>query len=361
MHTVYEKCINKTCYNIGDMMIEKFLIDRKNIIEDSKRSKNILDVQKIINNIKEEKNTEKIVIDFTEYNPLHNGHKYCLDFGKNHGIFISVIPGPLERSGRGVPYLVDRHVRAEMAVRAGADIVVEGPPMGIMGSGQYMQCLIKMFYSLNGDIIPRGYIKEGIMEKVINSINSKNHIKIKPYNISCIESGEKLGEKLEIDNYVIASMSYTMYKLKEKLKNWGPEFKFIERIEGISGTKIRQGVMSGNFDSIKHMLPETTLEIFKSFGTDILDFVLERNEHRVLETVNSHNLEDYVSKNIAERLNEKEHYNSISEVKLQIPIGFSKNHIERTISKLEARIDRDTVSRYIENYPSKIRILKIKE
>jgi len=338
--------------------IKSFEKDRNLIIEDSKNSKNnIVEVQKAIETLKDEKNAKNVVVDFTEYNPLHNGHKYCMDFGKREGLFISVIPGPLERSGRGIPYLVNRYIRSEMALLAGADLVVEGPPMGIMGSGQYMQCLIKIFSALNGDIIPRGYIEEETMERVINSINNGNHIKIKPYNISCIETREKLGEKLEIDNYVIASMSYTIYKLKENFPKWNPKFKFIERIEGISGTKIREGVFNNNFESIKHMLPITTIDVFKNFGDNLSEIILKRNEEMVLDTVNNFDLNKYLPENISEKLNEKEYYESIEEIKEYIPRGFSKNNIERTISKLEARIEKETISKYIENYPANLRIL----
>ena len=102
----------------------------------------------------------KIIADFTEYSPLHIGHKHCMDQAKNQvpeGIFVAVVPGPLERSGRGIPYIMTREARAETAVAAGADIVIEGPPMGIMGSGQYSLCLAKTFMAIDADYIPRGY------------------------------------------------------------------------------------------------------------------------------------------------------------------------------------------------------------
>ena len=50
-----------------------------------------------------------------------------------------------------------REARAETAVAVGADIVIEEPPMGVMGSGQYSLCLAKTFMALDADYIPRGY------------------------------------------------------------------------------------------------------------------------------------------------------------------------------------------------------------
>ena len=101
-----------------------------------------------------------LVADFTEYNPLHNGHFHCMKTAKHmfpESLFVAIVPGLFERSGRGIPYILPRELRAEMAISVGADVVVEGPPMGIMGSGQYSLCLCKMFKSLNTDHIPRGY------------------------------------------------------------------------------------------------------------------------------------------------------------------------------------------------------------
>lgn len=99
-----------------------------------------------------------LVSDFTEYNPLHNGHFHCMKTAKSmfpKSLFVAIVPGLFERSGRGIPYILPREIRAEIAISVGADIVVEGPPMGIMGSGQYSLCLCKMFQALNTDYIPR--------------------------------------------------------------------------------------------------------------------------------------------------------------------------------------------------------------
>ncbi|HNS25227.1 MAG TPA: nucleotidyltransferase family protein, partial [Methanobacteriaceae archaeon] len=48
-----------------------------------------------------------LLADFTEYNPLHKGHLHCLLEAKKavpEGIFVAVVPGLFERSGRGLPY-----------------------------------------------------------------------------------------------------------------------------------------------------------------------------------------------------------------------------------------------------------------
>jgi len=347
-----------------DKVLKNFLKDREEIIKySSKRDERSIEkFKKMLMELKEEKKVN-IVADYTEYNPLHLGHKYCLSRGKEKGLFISVLPGPLERSGRGVPYLVDRYIRAEMAIRAGADIVIEGPPMGIMGSGQYMECIVKMFHTIGVDIIPRGYIRDSNMEKIIDLINRGYHISVKPYRVSCIETGEYICEKLEIDNYVIASLSYTIYKLNKKYNlNFNPKFLFVERLEGISGSKIRECVYKGRFQEIREMIPETTLEVLEEYSKgDIESIILKRFEDRILETVNEYSLEKYIPKNIGEVLEKNRPYKSVEEIKETIPQGFSKHFKERIISRLECRIEKDIISEYIKNYPPKIKILSINE
>ncbi|MBW9223682.1 nucleotidyltransferase family protein [Methanothermococcus sp. SCGC AD-155-E23] len=345
-----------------DKALKNFLRDREEVVRYSSErdEKSIEKFKRILMEIKEERDT-KIVADYTEYNPLHLGHKYCLRRGKEEGLFISVLPGPLERSGRGVPYLVDRYIRAEMAIRAGADIVVEGPPLGIMGSGQYMECIVKMFHTLGVEVIPRGYIKNPSMERIIELINKGYHIKVKPYRISCIETGEFICEKLEIDNYIIASLSYTMYKLNRRYGlNFHPRFLFVERLEGISGSKIREYIYSGRFQEIRDMVPETTLEVLEEYsGGDIEGIILKRFEDRILETANEYPLERYVPRHIAEVLERNRPYRSLEEIREAIPQGFSRHLRERILSRLECRIESDVISNYIRNYPSKIRILAI--
>ena len=105
-----------------------------------------------------------------EYNPLHNGHFHCMKTAKDmfpDSLFVAVVPGLFERSGRGIPYILPREVRAEIAISVGADIVVEGPPMGIMGSGQYSLCLCKTFKAMNTDFIPRGYKPVEGMDEIL--------------------------------------------------------------------------------------------------------------------------------------------------------------------------------------------------
>ncbi len=64
----------------------------------------------------------------TEYNPFHNGHLYHLEESKKAAgaeVAVAVMSGHFLQ--RGEPALVDKWVRAEMALRAGVDVVIELP------------------------------------------------------------------------------------------------------------------------------------------------------------------------------------------------------------------------------------------
>ena len=64
----------------------------------------------------------------TEYNPFHNGHLYHLHESlrvTEADVSVAVMSGHFLQ--RGEPALVDKWVRAEMALAAGVDLVVELP------------------------------------------------------------------------------------------------------------------------------------------------------------------------------------------------------------------------------------------
>ncbi len=68
-----------------------------------------------------------------EFNPFHNGHKYLLS--RAEGVKIVAISGNFVQ--RGEPAIVDKWTRAEMALRNGADLVVELPFLVAVQSADY--------------------------------------------------------------------------------------------------------------------------------------------------------------------------------------------------------------------------------
>ncbi|WP_458453628.1 nucleotidyltransferase family protein [Methanobrevibacter sp.] len=309
---------------------------------------------------------EILISDFTEYNPLHNGHFHCMKTAKSmfpDSLFVAVVPGLFERSGRGIPYILPREVRAEIAVSVGADIVVEGPPMGIMGSGQYSLCLCQMFKALNTDYIPRGYKPVEGMDEILKRINRGHHIASRPYKIVDKTTGETLLKgKLEEDNYVITSFSNSLSKIGF---DYTDKFIFVERIEGVSGTLIRESIQQDDFDKVMDMMPSKTIEVLKrEIKNDSIIYGI-RDEQGILNTANTYSIKELSELNLfneklARNIKDNGPYNDLETLEKSILQGFSSHFRQRILSILENPIPKKTISEYIDKYPSTIRILAYK-
>lgn len=80
----------------------------------------------------------KVAVVITEYNPFHNGHKYQLDTIRNHhnaDYIIVIMSGDFMQ--RGIPAIVSKYERCQMALANGADLVFELPVYFSLGSAEY--------------------------------------------------------------------------------------------------------------------------------------------------------------------------------------------------------------------------------
>ncbi len=346
--------------------------DRKTFFKDLEYSKKLNDddVESELSSFSQVSDLRPLIADFTEYSPLHNGHFHCMKTAKSKvpdGIFVAVVPGLFERSGRGLPYILPRDVRAEIAVAVGADIVVEGPPMGIMGSGQYSLCLCKMFQALNTDFIPRGYKVEEGYDEILRRISMGHGIAPKPYKIVDMDTGEVvLKGKLAEDNYVIVSFSKSLTKIGFDFKD---KFIFVPRIEGVSGTLIRKACSQNQLESVVSMLPGETLEILKrEIDADRAPLHDLRDEETIIDRANSFSFDElaglnFFNEKLACNFIEKRDarpFETLEDVEDAISHGFSTNFKTRVLSILEANVASDVIHDYIDNYSSVVRVLNYK-
>lgn len=313
---------------------------------------------------------KSLIADFTEYNPLHNGHYHCMNVAKEkipNNLFVAVVPGLFERSGRGLPFIMTREARAKTAIAAGADIVVEGPPMGIMGSGQYSLCLAKTFKALGADFIPRGYRPFEGYDIILDRIKLGHSVAPRPYQIMDMDKREVLYEgKLEEDNYVIASLSKSLKRINFDFKD---KFIFVKRIEGVSGTLIREATMKGDFSNVNNMMPSSTIDILdEEIKNNRAPLNMSRDFDSIIDSVNKLSFTELVSLNLIDdktakkivNFREDKDFESIEEVQNCISYGFSSHFNHRVLSVLETKINKDIIYDYIDNYPSKIRVLDYK-
>jgi predicted nucleotidyltransferase len=262
---------------------------------------------------------------------------------------------------------MSREARAKTAIAVGADIVVEGPPMGIMGSGQYSLCLAKAFQGVCTDYIPRGYNPSDDYKIILDKIAKGHGIAPKPYKIVDMETGKIIFKgKLKNDNYIIASLSKSFKKINFNFKN---KFIFIKRIEGISGTLIRQSTTTNTFTYVKTMLPQETINILENeikenkaplhMSRDI-NSILDSANNLSFNELNNLNLIDKKTAHNLVKARENKDFESIEEIQNCISYGFSSHFNHRVLTILETKINKDIIYNYINNYFSKIRILDYK-
>ena len=70
----------------------------------------------------------KVVGIIAEYNPFHRGHEYQIRYAKETlGADYVIVATSGDFVQRGAPALMPKHLRAEMALLGGADLVLELP------------------------------------------------------------------------------------------------------------------------------------------------------------------------------------------------------------------------------------------
>jgi predicted nucleotidyltransferase len=220
-----------------------------------------------------------------------------------------------------------------------------------------------MFKALNTSYIPRGYKKVDGFDEILKRINMGHHIAPKPYKIVDKTTGEVLlRDKLEEDNYVITSFSNSLSKIGFDYRN---KFLFVERIEGVSGTLIRQSILEDNFDDVLDMMPSKTVEVLRqAIKNDLIIYGI-RDEESILDTANNSSFNQLASLNLfsdklAQNIADNRPFDNIDDLKDSILFGFSTHFKERILSILENPIEKNRISEYIDKYPSNIRILGYK-
>lgn len=73
-----------------------------------------------------------------EYNPFHNGHKYQLEASRlRTGADYTIVAISGDFMQRGTPAILNKYARAEMALKGGADLVLEIPAFYACSSAEY--------------------------------------------------------------------------------------------------------------------------------------------------------------------------------------------------------------------------------
>lgn len=94
----------------------------------------------------------RIAAIISEYNPFHKGHEYQIRMTKTEGNathIIALMSGNFVQ--RGLPAIIDKYRRAEMALLGGADLVLELPGVYALSSAEFFaEGAIRILNALNG-------------------------------------------------------------------------------------------------------------------------------------------------------------------------------------------------------------------
>lgn len=141
---------------------------------------------------------QKIIGIVAEFNPFHNGHKHLLDQAGD-GIKIVAMSGNFMQ--RGEPALFDKWTRAEMALKNGADIVVELPVMGAVQAADFFaQAAVDILDKMGIGELVFGSESTLYYQKIVNlyeekSTEMENFIKDLPDTLSYPEKTQMMWQK----------------------------------------------------------------------------------------------------------------------------------------------------------------------
>lgn len=234
----------------------------------------------------------------SEFNPFHKGHKYLLDEAKkqtNAELSLSIMSGDYVQ--RGEPAIIDKFSRADSAMKAGFDMVVEMPSFISLQSAEYFAIgSIKILEKIGIDYLCFGIEKlnpDEFLEKVDilieksyeleeltkNNLHNSSFTKAR-YDATC----QLLGENNFITSNNILALEYirAIRKIDSKIKpvpikrisslNKESELKK-ENIS--SSTAIRKNIFNDYKNHVPNFSYEVIEESIQKFGIPSMDYEYE--------------------------------------------------------------------------------------
>ncbi|MCX4303975.1 MAG: nucleotidyltransferase [Clostridia bacterium] len=226
----------------------------------------------------------------SEYNPFHNGHLHHLNYSKeitNSTFSIAVMSGNFTQ--RGDTALIDKWTRAEMALKAGIDLVIELPTVYATSSAEnFAEGAIKILNSLGivdyvsfgseiGDIKPLNEVAEILYKepKEFSSLITRqlktglSYPKARELAISMyFGSSKKFTEILENPNNILA-IEYL--KALKKYKSSIIPLTIKRDYSDYNSKKVKNGIASStairtmieNKKNIHYVVPFETYELME--------------------------------------------------------------------------------------------------
>lgn len=214
-----------------------------------------------------------------EYNPLHNGHKYLIDVARSKGADTVTCIMSGNSTQRGELAITDKYLRAEAAIKCGADLVLELPFPWCSASAEYFALAAVSIAGAIGDSllfgsecgdITRLYSAAELCETedFKNSFEEckKLGVGAAAAYIQCLSEGGydniSSNDILGI-SYIRAIKRLNMNITAEAETRIGADYNHEQTVEGIyqSATALRKYIENEDISSIKAFMPQPMLDI----------------------------------------------------------------------------------------------------
>lgn len=270
-----------------------------------------------------------------EFNPLHTGHKYIIDYAKNNlGADSVVIALGNEFTQRGGIAIIDRYSRAQSAIDAGADLVIGMPVLPSCASAEiFAESGVALLAACGCDKIVCGY--EGISsENLLNELACvlvEEPDQFKEELHRCLKSGMSFpaarGEALsacfpdcknEIDYFLKEPNNILALEYQKAIIRCAPSIELVPvKRQGAghhdmtaengyaSASYIRETIQAGRLNDIRPQLTEASYKILKDASVNnllLFDDDLSLPLHLELLSINSYNRFFDVTEDFSDRI-----------------------------------------------------------
>ena len=225
-----------------------------------------------------------------EYNPFHNGHRYHLEKAREESkadVVVAVMSGNFLQ--RGEPAIIDKWVRAEEALKNGADLVIELPFAYAVQSADYFA---------RGGISSLQHLK---VDSLCFGTDINTDLDYEAFGLAHMNNKEQINNLYqEIKNNGQSYPQQMTEIYRQILPNWTLDFSSPNHILGMgyakenakydqpmklipikrmgndyhdqevtphqyaSATAIRKETLSGNLTELSHVLPENMLKTMEA-------------------------------------------------------------------------------------------------
>ncbi len=235
----------------------------------------------------------KIVGIIAEYNPFHNGHQYHIEKAKEiTGADAAIVVMSGNFVQRGAPAIMPKHLRAEMALKAGASLVIELPVCYATGTAeQFAYGAVSILNSLGcvdaicfgsecGDITALNELAKILCDEPheyreclqMHLRNGLSFPLARQKAIETICSNSSIAHLLEQPNNILG-IEYlkALYRLNSNIKPYtiqrmSSQYHDVDLQEEFSSaTALRQTIISGNFMDLHGQIPDTNIALFEEY------------------------------------------------------------------------------------------------